>query len=250
MSQSVGLVVPAYRPDPPQLRAYLESLEATVEPDTIRVELDDPTGSYTGLGESLDVEVSSVPRRRGKGLAITSGFEALDTDVMAFVDADGSTIASSVVDILTPLVNGEAAVSVASRHHPDASVTGRSSMRRFMSGGFATLASQATGIELSDFQCGAKAITDDCWDDIRTSLFESGFGWDLEVLWVATKQGYPIAEIPVDWRESDGSTVPPLRTAGGLLWLLGRLMVARIRRTDSWNDGATPLVEQVPAIDQ
>lgn len=250
MSQSVGIVVPAFRPNPSQLKAYLESLEQTVDPDTIRVELDDPNGAYTELAASLEVEVSSVPRRRGKGLAITTGFEALETDVMAFVDADGSTVASSVVDILTPLLTGDAAISVASRHHPEASVSGRSSMRRLMSGGFASLASQATGIDLSDFQCGAKAITDDCWEDIRTSLFESGFGWDLEVLWMATNRSYSIAEIPVEWRESDGSTVPPLRTAGGLLWLLGRLMVARMRRTDSWNDGATPLVEQISAIDQ
>ena len=247
MSRSVGLVVPAYHPDPTQLITYVDALRSSLEPDEIRVELDDPEGTYEGLADRLDAEVATTASRRGKGLAITSGFEALDTDIKAFVDADGSTAAESVGDLIDPLQTGDAALAIASRHHPAASVSGRTWMRSHMSAGFATLASLATGFDLSDFQCGAKAITDECWNDINQDLYESGFGWDLEVLWVAIKRGYSVQEVPIVWQEADGSTVPPFRTALGLLRLLGRIIVARLSGADHWRTGATPLLEQ-PAI--
>lgn len=245
MSQSVGLVVPAYFPDPARINAYINELWATVEPDTIRVEMDDPTGSQATLVESLDAEVSVTPYRRGKGKAITNGFEALDTDIMAFVDADGSTSAASVQDLLEPLELGGASITIASRHHPESTVSGRTRSRRFLSWGFATMASLATGFDISDFQCGAKALTADCWKEIKTELYEAGFGWDLELLWVANRHGFSIEEVPIEWNDAAGSTVPPLRTTAGLSELLVRISVARIRQADHWNEGDTPLVDQL-----
>lgn len=244
MSRSVGLVVPAYHPDPPQLEAYIEALRSSLAPESIRVELDDPDGTYEGLANRLDAEVATSSHRRGKGMAITCGFDALDTDIKAFVDADGSTEAASVANLLEPLEADSVSLTIASRHHPQATVSGRSRLRQLMSSGFATLASLATGFEIGDFQCGAKAITADCWADIRDELYEPGFGWDLELLWVAINRGYQVEEVPVEWTEAGESTVPPFRTAAVLLQLLGRISLARLRRTDHWKDGATPLVDR------
>ena len=96
MAPTLGVVIPAYRPDVPELEALVESLLETVGPDALRIEVDAaPPGTVERL-TALPVTVSSVDRRRGKGAAITEGFEALETDVLAFVDADGSVPAASL----------------------------------------------------------------------------------------------------------------------------------------------------------
>lgn len=229
MSRSVGLVIPALNPAIPRLNRYLDELRETVDPDAIRIELDDPTGEHAGLADQLGTDVAIATERRGKGLAITAGFEALETDILAFVDADGSTAPSSVASLLAPLAADEADLAVASRHRPESVVIGRSSTRRTMSRSFARFAGLATGLGLSDFQCGAKAITAEAWDDISGRLHETGFGWDLELLWLADARGHRITEVPVEWTERPGSTVPPLQTAGGLSLLAARIAAARLR---------------------
>lgn len=47
-----------------------------------------------------------------------AGFDALDTDVYAYVDADGSIPAASIADIVRQVRDGTAAVSIGSRRHP------------------------------------------------------------------------------------------------------------------------------------
>lgn len=246
MSSSVGLVVPAYRPDVPRLRRYVGSLWDAVEPAAIRIELDDPGGDVRDRLAGVDADLSVADHRRGKGLAITSGFEALGTDVRAFVDADGATAPASVDALVEPIRRGDAALSVGSRRLPGATVSGRSAGRRAMSAAFAGVASRVSGIGLSDFQCGAKAVSADCWRDVRGGLCEAGFGWDLEVLWLAHRRGHAVVEVPISWTETPGSTVPPVRTAAGLGGLLGRVLVARMRGHDRVHPGRTPLLARLP----
>lgn len=244
MSESVGLVVPALRPDVPRLRTYLRELEEAVDPAVIRIELDAPSDDCIEEITALDVEVSISPVRRGKGRAITAGFDALETDVKAFVDADGSTAAPSVATLVQSVTGGSADLAVGSRRHRGATVTGRSPRRRIMSGTFATVAAVITGIHLTDFQCGAKAIGADAWDELRGTLYEPGFAWDLELLWNARRHGYTIAEVPIVWEERPGSTVAPYRTASELGRLLGRIAEARVRRRPQLTTEGVPLIDR------
>lgn len=242
MTNSVGLVVPALDPDVPRLRRYLDDLQEAVDPTVIRIELDDPTGTYHDLGSRLDATVAITDRRRGKGKAITDGFESLTTDIRAFVDADGSTSPRSV-DRLVEVCSTEADIAIASRHHPTSTVTGRSRVRRVMSRSFATFAGIATGIGVADFQCGAKAVTASAWDGLKADLTEAGFGWDLELLWLAAGRGYAIEEVPIEWAEKPGSTVPPLQTATELTSLAGEIGLARLRGHSTLNGSRRPLIE-------
>ncbi|PSQ39996.1 dolichol-P-glucose transferase [Halobacteriales archaeon QS_9_68_42] len=172
----LGVVVPAFRPDVGRLESYLRDLAAELDPATLRVELDDPAAATLEALSALEMsalEVDAVPYRRGKGAAVTAGFEALSTDRLAFADADGSTPAAEVRRVVDAL--DEAGVVVGSRRHPDAEVVGhRTFARRFLGDGFAWLARRLLEADLYDYQCGAKAL----WEDrpgstvspVRTSL--------------------------------------------------------------------------------
>ncbi|KTG09754.1 dolichol-P-glucose transferase [Haloprofundus marisrubri] len=214
MTRSVGVVVPAYRPDVDRLAAYIDALTETLAPETVRVELDAPTPEVVEATSSLPATVNVSPVRRGKGAAVTAGFEALSTDVRSFVDADGSTPAESFAAVLAPVLDDDADLSVGSRRHPEATVTAHQTLaRRRLGDGFAWLAKRLLDAELYDYQCGAKAMTAEAWTDVRGHLYEPGFAWDVELVAVAAASNHALAEVPVEWEDRPGSTVSPVRTS-------------------------------------
>jgi hypothetical protein len=211
---TVGIVVPAFRPDPRKLSTYVRTLDDHLAPTTLRIELDDPAPGVLDRLADLPASVNAVPYRRGKGAAITDGFEALGTDVLAFADADGSTPATSLSDVVAPLLSGEADVSVGSRRHPRSIVESHQTRaRRRMGDVFAWTARLLLEADLYDYQCGAKAITAGAWEVVRPHLYEPGFAWDIEFVAIAGALDHRIREVPVTWCDQPDSTVSPLRTA-------------------------------------
>jgi glycosyltransferase involved in cell wall biosynthesis len=236
MSRSVGIVVPAYRPDPDRLTGYLRALLETVEPDALVVELDTPTQSTVTALSALPpaVEVSTSPYRRGKGAAITAGFEHLDTDVLAFADADGSTPATDLQTVIDRVATDAADLAVGSRRHPDSTVHSHQTLaRRYLGDGFALAGRLLLDAKLYDFQCGAKAIEAEAWDQVREHIYEPGFAWDIELVAMAAALDLRIEEVPIEWEDRPGSTVSPVRTT---LSMGKALLVARHRAKQLRND--------------
>ncbi|WP_247002763.1 dolichol-P-glucose transferase [Halosolutus gelatinilyticus] len=210
---SVGIVVPAFRPDVDRLVSYVAALDDRIAPETIRIELDAPDPATRDALSSLPAQINAVADRRGKGAAITDGFEALETPVLAFADADGSTPARSLAAVVDVVVDGVAPVCAGSRRHPTApEQSHRTVGRRLLGDGFAWLARQVLDVSLYDYQCGAKALTRPAWESVRTHLYERGFAWDLELLAIAAAMGFDVAEQPVVWNDVQRSTVDPIAT--------------------------------------
>jgi hypothetical protein len=233
MIDSVGVVIPAYRPNTTILTEYVNTLHEQLSPSAIRIELD---GSASSVNDALadqpaTVTVNAVDTRRGKGAAITDGFEALvaddDIDTLAFVDADGSTPAESVLDVLDPILEASADLSVGSRRHPNATISSHQTMvRRRLGDGFAWLARRLLDVSLYDYQCGAKALTSEAWREVRAHLYEPGFAWDIELISIVHALGYRVVEVPVNWEDRPKSTVSPMETT---VRLARSLVVSRHR---------------------
>lgn len=233
MTRSVGIVVPAFRPDVERLRTYVGEIAEHLEPQTIRVELDDPRPGVVEALADLPATVTPVPYRRGKGAAITAGFEALDADVLAFADADGSTPVSSFATVVGRVRDGDADLAVGSRRHPDARVRSHQTFaRRFLGDGFAWLAGRLLDEALYDYQCGAKAISREGWDLVRGHLYDPGFAWDVELVAMAAALDLTIEEVPIEWHDQPGSTVSPVRTS----LRLGRALLSARHRAKQLTD--------------
>lgn len=259
MSGSLGIVVPVYDPDVARLASYVEALQS-LDPETIRIEVDDPTPAVRETLESLPAEISTAPRRRGKGAAVTAGFEALSTDVYAFADADGSTPVEELSVVVERVRDGSVDVSVGSRRHPDASVAqSQSQTREHLGDAYAWLARQVLPVSLYDYQCGAKAVDAAAWDAIRGDLYEPGFGWDVEFVSVAAMTGLRIAEVPIEWADAPDSTVDPLAAAPSLFGALFRVkrlqrvgevpqrpLVERFSESESVRDALRPTHDDTP----
>lgn len=241
MPRSLGIVVPAYDPDVDRLESYVQSL-ASLDPATIRIEIDGPDDDTLAGIADLPATVSVSERRRGKGAAITAGFEALETDVYCFVDADGSTDLESVERVVDPVLAGDANLAVGSRRHPGADVSNsQSNLRGGLGDCFAWLARRLLAIDLHDYQCGTKAIDADSWSLVREDLYEAGFGWDVNLIAAAGRRSLAVTEVPVSWSDRPGSTVDPLATTATLAGALCRTQ--RLRLLGS--AGRTPLLERL-----
>lgn len=227
MARTVGVVVPAYHPDVERLIEYVTALNETLHPEVIRIELDDPSSRVEAALTDAPATVHSAPTRRGKGAAITDGFEQLETDILAFVDADGSTPVPSVKAVIEPVLEGTVALAVGSRRHPDAVVHSHQTYaRRWLGHAFARVARLLLDASLYDYQCGAKAIDREAWQAVRGHLYEPGFAWDIELVAMVAALGFDIREVPIEWEDYPGSTVSPVETS---LQLAQALFVVRHR---------------------
>jgi hypothetical protein len=243
---AVGVVVPAYHPDLDRLGAYLSDVQGTLSPAVIRVELDDPwPGAVDALeGLPFPVEVSAVEGRRGKGAAITAGFESLASrvDTLAFADADGSTPAESLAAVVGAVTEGRAGLAVGSRRHPDATIVSHQTLaRRRLGDAFAWLARRLLDVSLYDYQCGAKALSAEAWATVRRHLYDPGFAWDIELVAVAAALGCPVVEVPVTWEDHPESTVS---TVGTTLSLGRALLRARHRARSLREDRIHTLLDR------
>lgn len=233
MSPSIGVVVPAYRPTVAVLLNHIEEIQSAIDPAEILVALDDPRPGVPDVVRETGASVDVASSRRGKGRAIAAGFDALETEWLAFSDADGSTPAGSLDAVIDEL--GDADIAIGSRRHPDAAVeVHQSRLRRRLGDVFAAVARRVLQVDIYDFQCGAKAITAEAWAGVREKMRETGFGWDLELVAIGDALGYRIVEVPVRWRDQPDSSVPPIRTALELARVLGvtRVRAARLRAAE------------------
>jgi glycosyltransferase involved in cell wall biosynthesis len=210
-------VVPAFRPNVERLRTYVEAIHREIDPAVVRIELDDPGAGVVDALADLDATVNAVDRRRGKGAAITAGFEALETDVLAFADADGATPARSLAQIVEQVQTGAVDLAVGSRRHPEATIMSHQTVaRRHLGDVFAWLARRLVGANLYDYQCGAKAMTAETWAAVREHITAPGFAWDIELIAMVAALDCRIGEVPVVWEDQPGSTVATGRTTVSL----------------------------------
>lgn len=253
MSQSLGIVIPAYRPDLDELIPYVYDLDKQLKPSKIQIELDSPSEGVVEQLSDLPATVSTVPYRRGKGAAITAGFEDMKTDILAFVDADGATPASEMALVVDGINEYKADIITGSRRHPDANVvTHQTFTRRRLGDAFAWLARRMLPIKLYDYQCGAKAITADSWELLRVHLYESGFAWDIELITMADALDLNVVEVPIKWYDRSDSTVStvqtPVELAHALFTIHNRAKQLNNSRLHSalatWRESSETIVEK------
>jgi hypothetical protein len=68
----------------------------------------------------------------------------------------------------------------------------------------------ATGLPFRDTQCGFKLVRRDAAREIFSRQRIAGFGFDVEILYLARKFGCRAAEIAVRWNNAEGTKVGTL----------------------------------------
>jgi glycosyltransferase involved in cell wall biosynthesis len=166
----------------------------------------------------------------GKGGAVRQGMLLATGKIRLFTDADNSTSIDQFEKMM-PLFKEGAAVVIGSRVVKGAKLDPPEPWYRQIPGKAGNLVFQTVlGLwGIWDTQCGFKAFTDEAAEKIFNISTISGWGFDVEILALAKRMGYTIAEIPVHWVNDTRSHVK----ASAYLKVLGETCTIRWRL---WRD--------------
>ncbi len=166
-----------------------------------------------------EVQLIQLASCRGKGAAVRRGMQAAVGRFQLFTDADGATPIQEL-DRLEQAVAKGADVAIGSRtlasRLPDFTVQAR--LYRSLLGMVFNAIVRQSGIRgIADTQCGFKLFRRHVAQDVFSVSSIDGYGFDLELLYVAQQRGYRIAEVPVNWADQPGSKVRVLRDGLAML---------------------------------
>jgi glycosyltransferase involved in cell wall biosynthesis len=141
--------------------------------------------------------------RRGYGRAIQAGIAALreDTDIVIFLDGDGSDPAEFIPALIVPIAAGEAAFVLGSRirgKREPGSLAPQQIAAGLMGG---LLIRVIYGVRFSDLS-PFRAIRRDALRGL--GMREATYGWNLEMLMRVAAAGLPAAEVAVGQRHRIG----------------------------------------------
>jgi dolichyl-phosphate beta-glucosyltransferase len=165
---------------------------------------------------------------RGKGGAVRRGVAASRGERVLFTDTDLSTPIEEL-EKLTRRMNADSGMGVVigSRGVQGAELKQHQPWyREIMGKTFNLLVQWIVFPGIRDTQCGFKLFGRDVARAAFRKMTIAGFGFDVEVLYLARKMGARIEEVPVVWTNALGSKVSPVRDS---LRMFGDLLRIRLR---------------------
>jgi len=173
--------------------------------------------------------------RRGYGQACLTGIAAApDADVIAFLDGDHSDYPDQLLDVLGPILAGEADLVIGSRHlgrrepgaHPVHAVLGTRVCVGLMN---LLIGTRAT--DLGPFRAIKKSALE------RLGMQDRDFGWTVEMQVKAKHLGLRVCEVPVDYRPRLGRSKVS-GTVSGTIRAGAKILGTILRH--AWSRGLTP----------
>jgi dolichyl-phosphate beta-glucosyltransferase len=233
VSSLLSVVIPAYNEESrlpatlDRVSAYLSSRGGPYEVLVVVNGSTDGTAEVTKAASERDPNLRLIlTQLRGKGLAVRIGVSEAQGERILFCDADLSTPIEEAV-ALADLLDERSQLVIASREGHGARRVGEPYSRHLMGRVFNLLVRALAVPGIQDTQCGFKAFTRACAFDVFPRLTTGGFGFDVELLYIARKRGYRIREVPVTWEYRSSSRVDPLRDTIRMF-----ADVLRVRRND------------------
>jgi glycosyltransferase involved in cell wall biosynthesis len=155
-----------------------------------------------------NIRVLRNPGNRGKGYSVRHGMLEARGHWRLFTDADLSAPIEELEKLYKAVEKGKDDIAIGSRAL-DRSLIGihQPGMRETMGRIFNGVMRAATGLPIADTQCGFKLFRADVAEAIFPRQKLERFGFDAEILYIAYRRGYGIAEVPVRWNHVDGSKV-------------------------------------------
>jgi dolichyl-phosphate beta-glucosyltransferase len=260
----LSIVVPAYNEQDrlgPTIRAYLSHCrEHRIEAELIVVD-DGSLDGTSALVERLAAEYPELrlirlAENRGKGYAVRTGVVNARGKLVLFADADAATPMSELERLVAAIREG-ADIAIGSREVAGPGVQVRARLyRRVMGRVFHFLVETLTVRTIKDTQCGFKLFRGPVAHDLFSRMRMTGFSFDVELLMMAQRRGYRIAEVPVNWVHQPGSkvnlAVDSARMARDLFVIRGRYMSGEYSRphlAPRAEDGETPPPEESDSLD-
>ena len=221
MRRSVSIIIPAYNEER-RLPATLERIRnylCAVPWEFEIVVVDDGSRDATReIARKAGARVLANPGNRGKGYSVRHGMLEAKADWALLTDADLSAPIQDLEKLWSAAANTGAAVAFGSRALDRRLIGVRQPVFRDFSGRFFNLVMRlVTGLPFRDTQCGFKLFEARAAKEIFSRQQLDGFGFDVEVLFIAQRLAYRSIEVPVRWDNVEGTKVSLL--LGGKAYL-------------------------------
>jgi dolichyl-phosphate beta-glucosyltransferase len=216
---ALSVVIPAYN-EAARLPATLRDLRAFLDRDGRRAEVivvddgsTDDTSQVVRRCEAEDnrIRLIRLPQNRGKGYAVRTGVVNAGGRLVLFADADGATPFDELTRLESQLSTG-ARVAIGSRAIPNRTTRVEARLYRRIAGRMFHAVVRLYAIRgFVDTQCGFKLFDAPVAHDLFSRMRMTGYSFDVEVLLMALRAGYKVAEVPVNWVHQPGSKVRVVR---------------------------------------
>jgi dolichyl-phosphate beta-glucosyltransferase len=207
----LSVVIPAYNEEQrlPRAVSQIATFLAGKDWEFEIVVVDDGSRDGTAaVASRLPVRLISYRPNRGKGGAVRAGMLAAGGRYVLFTDADQSTPIGELDKLLAKLEAGYD-IAIGSRAVPGAQVEQPQAWYRMLSGKLFGLATKCLAIRgIADTQCGFKCMKREVAQKIFPQVTSDTAIFDIEMLVVATREGYRVAEVPVRWVHDPDTRIP------------------------------------------
>jgi dolichyl-phosphate beta-glucosyltransferase len=216
----LSIVVPAYNEEH-RLPPTLAKLHAFLATQPLRYEIvvvDD--GSKDNTIGVVEAAMATIPNlrlvrqipNRGKGAAVRRGMLEARGQIRVMCDADGSMPPTELPKLLAPIIACKAEIAIGSRYVEGAKTDVKQPFYRVLWSRLCNRVIQKSLVPgVRDTQCGFKAFTAEAARDLFRYARIDGWAFDLEILALARRRGFGIAEVGVEWKDDGRSRVNPLK---------------------------------------
>lgn len=246
-SPQLSIVIPAFN-EASRITGTLECVTAYLREREISAEVvvaDDGSVDDTAAlaeafaGSSPPVRTVSFPHR-GKGAAVKDGMLEAEGDYRFLCDADLSMPIEELGGFLERIERFD--IVIGSREAAGARRLDEPAFRYVLSRGFSLLVRVLGGVRsFADTQCGFKMFRREAAEALFPQQRIEGFGFDIEILYIAQRSGMRVEELGIEWRHDPGSKVRPVRDS---LRTLGEVLCVRANHVLGRYDFGAPSVRK------
>ncbi len=222
MKRSISIIIPAYN-EAKRLPQTLEKVRSYLaasrwEFAEIVVVNDGSRDATAEVARQAGARVIENPGNRGKGYTVRHGMLEARGEWALFTDADLSAPIEDLERLWEAAERERAQVAIGSRA-VDRSLVGvhQPFLREAMGRLFNLVMRMVTGLPFRDTQCGFKLFETAAAREIFARQRLDGFGFDVELLYIAKTLGRRAIEVPVRWNDVAGTKVSMWRGVAAFL---------------------------------
>lgn len=214
----LSVIVPAYNEEN-RLPSTIRHIQDFLENESYSAELiivengsSDRTFEIAEQFAKTHANVKAISlEEAGKGRAVKAGMQLATGKYRFFCDSDLSMPITELPRFLPSSENETVEIVIASREIEGAKRFNEPDYRH-IGGRMVNLLIRLFAIpKIQDTQCGFKLFEEKIANDIFSKQTVMGWGFDIEIIFIALKRGYAIKELGIPWYYQEESKVSPLK---------------------------------------